>query len=327
MIRIGLVGGRGYVGAELLRLLDRHPEFEVAWVGSSSRAGNPVFETDRDQSQTDLCFQPLETVTMKAVQVDAWVLAQANGQAAMWVAALENESVKFLDVSSDYRFDPDWVYGLPEKNRSLLRAADRVSNPGCYATATQLGLLPILDQIAAPPIAFGVSGFSGAGKTPSDRNNPRRLADNLLPYALVGHGHEQEVIFHLGRPIHLVPHVAQFFRGISMTINIPLKKSFDPSKTMERYEKYYESESMVDISAEIPEIAAVRDTPLAIIGGFAADETGHRVVVVSVIDNLLKGAASQAIQNLELMFENESATIKTQQAAETVDPQKNMPHC
>ena len=305
MIRIGLVGGRGYVGAELLRLLDRHPEFEIAWVGSSSRAGNPVFEPGRDQFQPDLYFQPLEPATMKAVHVDAWVLAQTNGQAATWVAALENDSVKFLDVSSDYRFDPDWVYGLPEKNRSLLRGADRVSNPGCYATATQLGLLPILDQIAAPPTAFGVSGFSGAGKTPSDRNDPRRLTDNLLPYALVGHGHEQEVSFHLGRPVHFVPHVAQFFRGISVTMHLSLNAPVDSSTALRIYRGYFESESIVDVVASIPEIADVRGTPRAIIGGFATDEVHRRLVVVSVLDNLLKGAASQAIQNLELMFETE----------------------
>ncbi len=309
MIRIGLIGGRGYVGAELLRLLDRHPKFEIAWVGSSSLAGNPVFEPGRDQLQPDLYFQPLEPATMKSVHVDAWVLAQTNGQAPSWVSALENETVKILDVSSDYRFDPDWVYGLPEKNRELLRGADRVSNPGCYATATQLGLLPVLDQIANPPTAFGVSGFSGAGKQSSDRNDRQRLLDNLLPYALVGHGHEQEISFHLDRTVHFMPHVAQFFRGISVTINIPLKDSFDLATTSTIYEKYFASESLVDIVAAIPEIAHVRGTSKTIIGGFAIDETDHRVVVVSVIDNLLKGAASQAIQNLELMFEIESATV------------------
>lgn len=303
MIRVGLVGGRGYVGSELLSLLDGHSEFEVAYVGSSTLAGQSVSENGELTLKNDLKFQPLDPQAMLKAEIDVWVLAQPNGKAAPWVEQLRTPTTRFLDVSYDFRFDKDWVYGLPEKNRASIKGARQVSNPGCYATSTQLALLPVLDHIAAAPTAFGVSGFSGAGKKPSERNSADRLADNLIPYSLVGHGHEKEISFQMGRPVNFIPHVAQFFRGISVTVNIPISSNAVQDSWLETYQEFYKNEPLVDICASIPEISQVRESPRAMIGGFQLDESGERLVVVSVIDNLQKGAASQAMQNLNLMFE------------------------
>jgi N-acetyl-gamma-glutamyl-phosphate reductase len=180
-----------------------------------------------------------------------------------------------------------------------------VANPGCYATALQLGLLPVLDILddQTAPVSFGVSGFSGAGRTPGERNNPDRLRDNLLPYALCGHSHEQEVSFQLHRAVCLMPHVAPFFRGLSITLSLRLNRTCDVTEVQERYQAAYADWELVDVLEAPPEISMVRETNKGIVGGFAIDpRDGRRLVLVSVIDNLRKGAASQAIENLNLMF-------------------------
>src|SRR4029079_11209466 len=128
-----------------------------------------------------------------------------------------------VDVSADHRFDDAWVYGLPEINRARIRGARRIANPGCYATAAALVVHPVKGLLDGPAQAFGVSGYSGAGTTPSPRNDVEALRDNLMPYSLVGHLHEREVRRHAG-PVCLMPHVAQFFRGISMTVALPLSQ-------------------------------------------------------------------------------------------------------
>ena len=130
-----------------------------------------------------------------------------------------------VDLSADHRFDDAWYYGLPELTRHAIAANARISNPGCYATAMQLAIAPLTDQLAGPPQCFGVSGYSGAGTTPSDKNNPDKLRDNLMPYALVDHVHEREVSRQLGMPVEFMPHVAPHFRGITMTVNLWLQQA------------------------------------------------------------------------------------------------------
>lgn len=301
MIRIGVAGGRGYVGAELLKLLDQHPSFETVYAASSSQSGQPVLDIDKTPLASGLLFSPLEQQPMLEAKVDVWVIAQSNGKAALWVAALESSGARFLDISFDFRFDSEWVYGLPERNADRIRGADRVANPGCYATAVQLALMPIIDQVAGVPVAFGVSGFSGAGRSPGPRNDPQRLQKNLMPYSLVDHGHQREISHQLGQPVRFLPHVAEFFRGISVTVDVPLTQATDAASLIDRYREYYRAAELIHVNVDIPEIAQIRNQPGAIVGGFAVAESGDRVAIVAVIDNLLKGAASQAIQNLELM--------------------------
>ncbi len=301
MSSVGIIGGRGYVGEELIRLLLAHPEFEIGFVSSRSLGGqrlDQVFEA----MDTDLAFSTFSPDEAAAADVDHLVLALPNGLARDFAEPALAAGKGVLDISADYRFDSGWVYGLPEFNRDRLAGARPVSNPGCYATAAQLALKPLADQLAEAPSVFGVSGYSGAGRTPSERNNPERLADNLLPYKLAGHGHESEIGHQLGHQVRFMPHVAQFFRGISVTVSATMFAPVDAEGLLAKFNRFYQDAPLVRVQPEIPEIAQVRNRPGAVIGGFTVDPRDpHRVTVVSCIDNLQKGAASQALQNLNLM--------------------------
>ncbi len=300
---LALVGGRGYVGGELLTLLARHPELELSLATSSTRAGRPIgeeVEAWRDRPET---FGTLEPEGVSAVAADVWVLSLPNGRAGLWAAAIRraHPAAVILDVSADHRFTSEWSYGLPELWRERIQGQNRIANPGCYATGIQLGVAPLRDLLHAPPVVFGVSGFSGAGRTPSPRNNPERLRENLLPYSLTAHLHEREAEHHLGRPIRFSPHVAPFFRGISLTVSVELGHGTDPDELYELFRTAYRGEQRVWVSPSVPEIQDIRGTPDAGIGGFAVDpRLPNRAAFVVVLDNLLKGAASQALQNVNL---------------------------
>lgn len=305
--RLALIGARGYTGRELLGLLVHHPAIELAVASSGSQAGHRLTEEVPDWPDADQAFVALEPADVAAVDADLWALAVPNGASGPWVEAIEaaHPAATIIDFGADYRFDSDWVYGLTEFNREALRGARRISNPGCYATGAQFGLLPVRDQLCAPPVVFGVSGYSGAGRTPSPRNDPDRLRDNLIPYALSGHVHEREVSAHLGRPVRFHPHVASWFRGISLTVSATLTEPVTVASLFERFDAVYAEEPLVRVSDTIPEVRDLDhgDVPRCgiAIGGFAVDERdGHRATWVVVLDNLLKGAASQALQNLNL---------------------------
>ncbi len=303
MIRVGLIGGRGYVGEELLRLLEPMPEYEVVFAGSRSAAGKPLAE-HFPGLHIDLNFSDLESESLSAARADAWILALDNGQARRFVDLKGLAESRIIDISSDHRFDPKWVYGLTQKNETQIASSRRVANPGCYATAVQLGLLPVCEWLDdTPPVAFCVSGYSGAGRMPGPRNDAGRLRDNFLPYMLTGHGHEAEVSRHLGRELCLTPHVAGFFRGISVTISFQLRDARSLEQIVERFVQWYARWPLVEVVRDVPEISQVRESNRAIIGGFSMDaRDSRRVVLVSVLDNLRKGAASQAVENLNLMF-------------------------
>jgi len=301
--RIALVGARGYTGSELLGLLAGHPDFELAVASSRSQAGQAIRAVCPSWPNPDSRFVELSPTAVGEYPAEAWVLALPNGHAGEWVEALgasQPEAV-ILDLSADYRFSDEWAYGLPERFRDRIRGARRIANPGCYATGAQLALLPLLDALDGAPSVFGVSGYSGAGSKPSPRNDPERLRDNLLPYALTGHIHEREVSRQLGREVRLLPHVAAFFRGISLTVDARLVEPAQPQDLLARYRDYYAGEPLVKVAAEIPEIRQVAGTPQAMLGGFAVDgRDPRRVALVATLDNLAKGAASQALQNLNL---------------------------
>lgn len=298
---VALIGGRGFVGEAFLRLIRDHPELELAWASSRSLAGRAI-----DAVYPDLPWSfEFESITPEMLagrEADVIVLALPNQMAGSYVDRLGAEQ-RVVDLSADYRFDEEWVYGLPEINRKHLRGAIRVSNPGCYATAMQLALTPLVNEFSSPPVAFGVSGYSGAGRTRSARTEPDRLRNNLQPYSLTGHLHEHEVSHRLGQKIGFLPHVAEFFRGISITVSGCLKQETSASKLLETFQTYYAEEALVRISADIPEVRDVTESPAAIIGGFAVDKRdGRRICLVACVDNLMKGAASQAMQNINLML-------------------------
>ena len=297
MKRLGIIGARGFVGGELLRLLANHDGIELAVVSSRQLAGERV--CDHFENRSDLLIVNLELEDIPA-DIDAWILALPNGHAQRWSAAIDqiNPAAVIVDLSADFRFDNAWVYGLTEMNRAAIKGSKRISNPGCYATAIQFGIHPLLDVLTGVPQAFGVSGFSGAGTTPSPKNDPEQLADNLMPYKLVNHLHELEVTRHLGTQIRFVPHVASFFRGISVTLTMDLNQDLTLEQVIERYRSAYADEPLVQVMSEIPHVKDNSKKHHVTVGGFTLD---HRhLVVVATIDNLLKGAATQALQNLNL---------------------------
>ena len=303
MFRVGIVGARGHVGAELIRLLIAHPRFELAYVGSRELDGQRLAD-HIDAYAGVLRYSSPANEALPTLGADAVVLALPNGKAAACVAAFDaaNANPVIVDLSADYRFDDGWYYGLPELTRTRYRGERRISNPGCYATAMQLAIAPMRDLLQGPAQCFGVSGYSGAGTTPSDKNDPDKLRDNLMPYALTGHVHEREVTRHLGHPVEFMPHVAAHFRGITMTVNMHLAEATTRDAVIARYRAAYAGEPLVRVIDDAPWVSRIAGRHHVEIGGFTLSEDGRRLVVVSTEDNLLKGAATQALQNLNLAF-------------------------
>ena len=303
MFRVGIVGARGHVGAELIRLLIAHPRFELAYVGSRELDGQRLAD-HIDAYAGVLRYSSPANEALPTLGADAVVLALPNGKAAACVAAFDaaNANPVIVDLSADYRFDDGWYYGLPELTRTRYRGERRISNPGCYATAMQLAIAPMRDLLQGPAQCFGVSGYSGAGTSPSDKNDPDKLRDNLMPYALTGHVHEREVTRHLGHPVEFMPHVAAHFRGITMTMNLHLSEATTRDAVIARYRAAYADEPLVRVIDDAPWVSRIAGRHHVEIGGFTLSEDGRRLVVVSTEDNLLKGAATQALQNLNLAF-------------------------
>lgn len=298
---VGIVGARGHTGAELIRLIARHPSLRLAFVSSRELAGQRVHDHVAEFTGA-LSYENLEADALAAKRADAVVLALPNGKSAAYAAALsaQNPQSVIVDLSADHRFDPAWYYGLPELTRSGYAAQRHIANPGCYATAMQLAIAPLKDSLAAPPACFGVSGYSGAGTTPSDKNDPEKLRDNLMAYALVDHVHEREVTKHLGLPVEFMPHVAPHFRGITMTVNMWLTAATTAAAVKARYRAFYAGEPLIRVLDDAPWVSRIANRHHAEIGGFGVAPGGKRVVVVATLDNLLKGAATQAMQNLNL---------------------------
>ncbi|ORZ37127.1 Aspartate/glutamate/uridylate kinase [Catenaria anguillulae PL171] len=316
--RVGLVGARGFTGQELISILNRHPRLDLAKSLSRSKelAGTRVAAyTKGDARYANLTPGDVSRVT----DVDAWVLALPNGASDPWVAAIREAKAPniaghpvMVDLSADYRFDKSglWKYGLVESHRASLRGAKCISNPGCYATGMQLALWPLAraKSLAGPASVFGVSGYSGAGTTPSPKNDVKNLVHNsLLAYALAGHIHEREASKHTA-PVHFTPHVGPFFRGIHLTIQVPLSGSgWTEDKVTNLFQKAYKDEPLVVVAddGEVPSVADIRGKHSVVVGGFKVvssgkDQQQQRLVMVAAIDNLRKGAATQAVQNLNL---------------------------
>ena len=297
--RIGIVGARGHTGAELIRLVAAHPSLELAFVSSRELDGQRVAD-HVEGFKGDLRYANLDPEAVAAQGADVVVLALPNGKAEPYVEAIDKArpDTLILDLSADYRFNEKWYYGLPELTRQRWRGEKRISNPGCYATAIQLSVAPLKDLLAAPPVSFGVSGYSGAGTTPSDKNNPDKLRDNLMPYSLTGHMHEKEASRHLNVPVEFMPHVAPHFRGLTVTTNLYLARPMKREEIVQRFNAAYEGEKLVHVVDEAPWVSQIANKHHVDIGGFAVSNDGKRVVVVATLDNLLKGAATQAMQNI-----------------------------
>ncbi|KAJ3409830.1 hypothetical protein HDV05_004247, partial [Chytridiales sp. JEL 0842] len=309
--KVGIIGARGYTGQELIKLIDKHPSIDLSHVSSRELAGKPV----QDHTSYAVKYSNLAPADLpKLKDVSAWVLALPNNVCKPFVEALDSSKsdAVIVDLSADHRFVDNWTYGLPELygSRSLLKKATRISNPGCYATGSQVALAPLVKAgvVDDAPTVFGVSGYSGAGTTPSPKNDVNNLRNNLIPYALTDHIHEREIGHHLSRllsnpmQVGFIPHVASFFRGISLTVSIPLKKSMTSSEIRSLYAQAYRGDRLIRVLPEgdVPEVKGIQNKHGVEVGGFKVHSSGKRVVVVATIDNLLKGAATQALQNLNI---------------------------
>ena len=216
--RIALIGARGYTGQALISLLNAHPNMDLRHVSSRELAGQKL----KGYEKRDITYENLTADDVRRMEergeIDCWVMALPNGVCKPFVDAIEevgkNQSV-IVDLSADYRFDKSWTYGLPELvDRAKIAKATRISNPGCYATAAQIGIAPLIPHLGGQPTVFGVSGYSGAGTKPSSKNDLGNLTNNIIPYSLTDHIHEREISTQLGHSVAFIPHVAVWFQGI-----------------------------------------------------------------------------------------------------------------
>ncbi|GAO15375.1 hypothetical protein UVI_02010390 [Ustilaginoidea virens] len=303
--RVGLIGGRGYTGTVLVELFNKHRYMDLVHVSSRELAGLPL----RGYTKRQIVYENLspEDIGQLDKDVDCWVLALPNNVSEPYVEALDRVQKEtghrsvIIDLSADHRFDDSWTYGLPEiTKRSKICQSTRISNPGCYATGAQLGIAPLVEHLAGSPTVFGISGYSGAGVKPCSKNDTTLLKDNLIPYSLTGHVHEQEIGHNLGISAAFIPHVASWFRGIHLAISIPLVRSMSSRNIRQLYQDRYAAESLVKVVGEPPLVRSIAMKHHCEIGGFAVDTNGTRVVVCVTIDNLNKGASTQCLQNMNL---------------------------
>jgi len=329
MIKVGIVGGTGYTGVELLRLLALHPGCEVATITSRAEAGKPVAGLFPNlRGYIDLCFTAPDESNLQ--QCDLVFFATPNGIAMTQVPALLAAGVRVIDLAADFRIQDralweSWydmqhaspellgeaVYGLPEINRQAVTNARLVANPGCYPTAVTLGFLPLVEAGLVDLehlIADAKSGVSGAGRKASVAQLMGETGESFKAYAIAGHRHQPEISQTLGhvarRQVGLtfVPHLVPMIRGIEATLYARLLDGA-ADELQALYEARYRDEPFVDVmpAGSHPETRSVRGANHCRIAVHRPLD-GDMVVVSSVIDNLVKGAAGQAIQNMNLMF-------------------------
>jgi N-acetyl-gamma-glutamyl-phosphate reductase len=327
MIKVGIVGGTGYTGVELLRLLVQHPEVELAAITSRAEAGSAVADMFPSlRGRVGLKFSDPATAPLKDCQIVFF--ATPNGVAMQQTRNLLDAGVRVIDLAADFRIKdlavwekwygmthaaPDLVaeavYGLPELNRAQIKNARLVANPGCYPTAVQLGFLPLIEAGCvdiAHLIADAKSGVSGAGRKAETHILFAEASDNFKAYGVAGHRHLPEIRQGLSKMagasvgLTFVPHLTPIIRGIHATLYARITREEDFQSL---YEKRFAGESFVDVlpAKSHPDTRSVRAANICRIA-VHRPQGGDTLVVLSVIDNLVKGAAGQAVQNMNLMF-------------------------
>lgn len=305
MIRAGIIGGAGYTAGELIRLLVNHPQVRLAFVHSTSNAGNRIADVHGGlEGDTELRFAD----TCDLASIDVLFLCSAHGESRKWLEAnAVPRGVKIIDLAQDFRDESDgFVYGLPELNRDRIRTAERVANPGCFATAIQLALLPLAAAglLTEEVHVTAVTGSTGAGVKPSATTHFSWRTDNISVYKAFTHQHLIEIGRNLrrlqpgfGKAVNFVPMRGDFARGIlaSVYTDCPL----DEAAARRLYEDYYAPALFTHLAAGSVDLKQVVNTDKALLSVAKYDGKLH---VVSVIDNLLKGASGQAVQNMNLMF-------------------------
>ena len=330
MIKVGIVGGTGYTGVELLRLLAAHPEVEIQAITSRSEKGLPVADMYPNlRGHLDIAFSEPDMAVL--TKCDLVFFATPNGIAMTMARELVEAGVKVIDLAADFRIKDiaEWskwygmehacpdlvekaVYGLPEVNREEVKNAQLIANPGCYPTAVQLGFLPLIENGLIDTdnlIADAKSGVSGAGRGAAVATLQAESSESFKAYGVGGHRHLPEIKQGLALAnnanvgLTFVPHLVPMIRGIHATCYAKLKDKDMASQLQALYEKHYADEVFVDVmpAGSFPETRSVKGANNCRIA-IHVPQDGDTVVILSVIDNLVKGAAGQAVQNMNIMF-------------------------
>ncbi len=307
MIKAGIIGGAGYTAGELLRILINHPEVEIAWVNSTSNAGNAVASVHQGLiGECDLIF----TDKTPWEDIDVLFCCTPHGDTKKFIEAnTVPERLKIIDLSTDYRHQDgthDFVYGLPELNRERIRQANHIANPGCFATALQLGMLPLASKhlIQDDVHVFAITGSTGAGVKPGATKHFSWRNDNVSIYKPFKHQHLDEIgqSLHQLQPemtanVEFLPVRGCFSRGIYATLYTKCDLSLDEAKAL--YEDFYKDAAFTFVTDKEPDLKDVVNTNKCLI--HLAKE-GDKLLIVSCIDNLAKGASGTAVHNMNLVF-------------------------
>lgn len=305
-IKVGIIGGAGYTGGEAIRLLLNHPNVDLAFVHSRSNAGNPLYSAHPDiVGDTDLRF----TDTLD-VDVDVVFLCLGHGESKKFLQ--DNpmaSSVKVIDLSQDFRLGDtlpgrDFVYGLPELNKAAIQKAHNIANPGCFATAIELGLLPLAKAgLLKDVFATGITGATGAGQKLQDTTHFTWRANNISAYKTLTHQHLKEINRSLKQlqpafsgAINFIPWRGDFARGIFVSSCVTVDRSLDDVKNM--YKEFYAGQAFTIVSDDAIDLKQIVNTNKCLIG---LEKEGDKLVVHAAIDNLVKGASGQAVHNMNLM--------------------------
>jgi N-acetyl-gamma-glutamyl-phosphate reductase len=295
-IRAGIIGGAGYTGGEMIRLLIRHPNVEIRFIHSKSNAGKPVYSAHEDLfGETELVFD-----AEWQSDIDVLFLCLGHGEAKKFLdeAGSSFDGVLIIDLSQDFRLGVyPWVYGLPELNREAIRDAKAIANPGCFATAIELGLLPLAKAgLLKDVYTTGITGSTGAGQGLSPTGHFSWRANNIQAYKTLTHQHLSEIRQSLGSEaeVHFVPWRGDFTRGIFVSSQLRCGE-----EVYGLYEEYYRGHPFTHVSRTPISLKQVLGTNKCLI---QLEQEGDQLVVHSVLDNLLKGASGQAVQNMNLLF-------------------------
>lgn len=308
-VNIGIVGGAGYTGGELLRVLLRHPNAHISFVHSTSSAGELVSKVHADLvGDTDLKF----TNTLDQ-DIDVLFLCVGHGDASKFLTANDiKASIKIIDLSQDFRLagsavigNRNFVYGLPELQREAIKSATNIANPGCFATAIQLGLLPLAAKgLLKEVYTTGITGSTGAGQGLSNTSHFSWRANNIQAYKTLQHQHLNEIVQSLAQlqgnqnaEVNFVPWRGDFTRGIFVTSVVSADVSLDALYDL--YNAYYEGHVFTHVSKNNIDLKQVVNTNKCLIH---IEQQGNKIAIHTVVDNLLKGAVGQAVQNMNLIF-------------------------
>lgn len=312
MIKVGIIGGAGYTAGELLRILLQHPEAEVVSVMSGSHAGEFVSKAHPDlEGETELVFS--ETLSQA---VDVVFLCSGHGKSTQVLSEVTlPSSVKIIDLSADFRLKDsghDFIYGLPELNRNEIKAAQNIANPGCFATCIQLCLLPLASAgwLKEDIHVSAITGSTGAGQHPTSTTHFSWRSNNASVYKAFTHQHLGEIKQSMAqlqnrfdKSIHFIPMRGAFTRGILAACY--LKSEASEEEVKEKYKSFYSTHPFVHISEYEPDVKRVVNTNKALLH---IKKEGDQLLIIGVIDNLIKGASGQAVQNMNVMFGLEEST-------------------